>query len=318
MASLKSRSTGVLSAQEWLDLADDPTDGIVFGTSEDEIIEMGTKNAIEGSPKCFKTTFLLTLLLAASKGKTAYPAMPLFGLKPRRVLYFHGEMSKRQIKKRTIGTSRGLERPLDNFFQVRDLDAHLLTTPGQGIIKRHIDEIGPTDVAFDPWQSFIKGHNENDGQEVSKAANFIDQLILDKDVTVWLPVHTGKDSSRGMRGHSYLEGWRDGKIKLTRNKSTLTVNVEPRSSSAIDPFKLRFDEGQLVSCGADGTAWSPQAVKIREVVERAGGKVRREDVGTALGLEGDALRKALGRAEKDGAIIVSSGHIALPSRMDRV
>lgn len=302
----KSRSTGLLTADEWIELPDEPIEGVVFGSPDEEIIEDGSKNIVEGNPKAFKTTFVQSLLLPASKGQTSYPQMPLFS-KPRRVLYLHGEMSKRQIKKRTSCAARGLGRPLNNFLQVRDLDAHLINSNGQTVIERYVREAAPTDIVFDPWQSFIRGHDENNFVEVSKATSFIDRLIVEHSLTVWLPTHTGKDATKGTRGHSSIDGWRDAKIKLVRKNDLLTVTVEPRWAPPLEPFTLRFEDGQMVP--TNGQKWSPQAKRIRAIAQEHGGTVSRQILGTALSLEPEALRKVLYRVSRDGAISYSDTEV---------
>lgn len=315
---LKSRSTGLLTADEWLDLPDAPEDGIVFGNDDEALIESSSKNLIEGPPKNFKTALVMSLLLRASKGETAYSQLPLYSRKPRHVLYLHGELSKRQIRKRTAAAARGMAGPFNNFLQVRDLDAHLINNPGQTIIKRYVQQArerfgpaGDIDVVFDPWQSFIKGHDENNFMEISKATGFIDQMIVDHRLTVWIPTHTGKDGSRGTRGHSSINGWRDALIKTQRKNDILTVTVEPRWAAPQEPFTLRFDDGQMIS--SDGLKWSPRAKEVREVIGKhgSGGVICRATLGSILKLDSDQLRKLLYALKRERAITYSDSSVTI-------
>jgi len=54
----------------------------------------------------------------------------------------------------------------------------------------------PEDVALDPWQAFIIGAEENSYSDMSNATQFCNQLIEDYGVTLWIPIHLGKDRSK--------------------------------------------------------------------------------------------------------------------------
>jgi hypothetical protein len=152
-----SRSV-ILGAEDWfsLDLSTEEREPI-FGTPDNVLIGRETKNLIEAPEKCFKTTFLMRLTLALSCGQTVLPELPVF--KPRNVLYIHGELNKRELQARLIDAAQELPRPLNNFVQGRDLNAHFMESEGQAVIRKMVEDSKPEVLVIDPWQSFIRGHN---------------------------------------------------------------------------------------------------------------------------------------------------------------
>jgi hypothetical protein len=293
----------ILTAEQWLTLPmDTDEERIVLGSASQPIIRTLTKNLIEGPEKSFKTSFLLRLMLGVSCGLTVYSPLPV--LRPRKVLYIHGELSRPEIQERTRSAVVGLKRPLDNFFQVRDLRVHLIQHDNQRHLREIIEEVEPDDLVLDPWQSFIVGHDENEYKEVSRACAYLDRLIEDYGLTVHLATHTGKDRRRGTRGHSVLAGWRDTLTKLERGngQARVTVNIEPRWAAPVNPFTLEFNGGTLIEPGFTISPFTKQAEAIRAVVTMNGGKATREMVSQALGIGAVALRQALKRASDSGAI----------------
>jgi hypothetical protein len=169
----------------------------------------------------------------------------------------------------------------------------------------------PRILLIDPWQSFITRYDENNFKDMSTATDFIDELIEEFGLTVFITTHTGKDQSKGTRGHSSLAGWRDTlfKLKPSGNNLFIEVSVEPRWGEPVEPFGLKFH---------NGTVWprklfQAQAEKIRQYVQDHGGQVTKDDVGQMLGLGAEGLRQDLHRAEKANAIKVDGGNVTLPA-----
>jgi hypothetical protein len=305
-------STRILTAEQWLSLPVDTDEKrIVLGSPSQPIVRTLTKNLIEGPEKSFKTSFLLRLMLGVSRGATVYSPLPVLG--PRKVLYIHGELSSPEIQERTRAAVVDLKRPLDNFFQVRDPQVHLIAKNGQDRLRQMIKEVEPDDLVLDPWQSFIVGHDENEFREVSQACKFIDSLIEDYSVTVHIATHTGKNRTKGTRGHSVLAGWRDTLTRLDRpeGQGRLSVKVDPRWAAPLAPFTLVFDQGTLIERGFTISPFTKQAEAIRDIVKTNNGKATREIVGQELGLGSDALRQALKRAADSGAIKLQDEDVTL-------
>jgi hypothetical protein len=296
--------------QEWinLELNADEKDA-VLGTSENAIVRPKTKNLIEASEKSFKTTFLLRLLGGLSCGETVYPELPVE--RSRRVLYLHGELSDAEIRERTTSAAQSLvAQESANFWQGRALEAHLIEDSGRKKLRELVRTYKPDDLALDPWQAFIIGYEENSYKDMSEATKFCSELIEDYGVTLWIPIHLGKNRSRGARGHSIIAGWRDTRIQLTREDSTLTVGVDPRWGTPPKPFKLRFRDGTLWP-EVDG--FSGRAAQIRQFVKDCGGSAPVSAVSDHLKLpSADAFRKALTRAQLCGAIVKAGDQVILP------
>lgn len=302
-----------LNAEEWFAFETAmPEDQIVFGSTDNVIVGTQTKNLIEAPEKAFKTTFMLRLMLALSCGKTVFPKLPV--LRPRKVLYVHGELALAQIKERTIAAGAGLPRPLKNFTQGKDLRIHLILANGQRVLRDLIDEFRPEDVVLDPWQSFITGFDENEYKDVSKATRFLDEMIERFGVTVYIPTHMGKDHSRGTRGHSSLGGWRDTRFKLDKKKELVTVNIEPRWAAPVEPFALEFRDGTVWSSARN--QFGKQIDDIRRFVQARDGVCTRKEIAVFMRRNGDALRKALRRAEDANAIVVDGECVRLRTHED--
>jgi RecA-family ATPase len=148
--------TFILNAEEWLkaDFGVEESH-VLIGTPDNPIIRPLTKNLVEASDKSFKTTFLLRLTLAMATGTSVYPSLPV--LRPRKILYLHGELAPPELKERLRDAARDLPRPLENFFQGRSLNASLVTPGGQEVLRQVVEIYDPEVLVIDPWQSFIAG-----------------------------------------------------------------------------------------------------------------------------------------------------------------
>lgn len=302
------------TAEEWLslDLTADESE-IVIGSRDQPTIRSFTKNIVEGGEKEFKTTVMKRMMMGLSSGQTVFAQLPA----PRafKVVYVHGELSPAEIQERTRAAAQGLPRPLDKFWQGKDLKINLCTALGQQALKQLVQAYAPEVLVLDPWQSFIPGCDENEFKDVSKATHFLDQLIEDHKITLFLVTHTGKDRNRGTRGHSSLAGWRDTLIRLDRKgKNLVEVKIEPRWAAPVPPFNLKFEKGTVWPTEDDSL--TKQAAQIRDLVKERGGRCKKEDIGNALNLGADALRKALARAKDQGALALAGEEVLLPDHAE--
>jgi hypothetical protein len=312
-----SSTPSFLTAEEWIDLSmETDSSQVVFGSTGQAIVRPQTKNLIQAPEKAFKTTFMLRTMLGLSAGVTVFPQLSV--IKPRRVLYVHGELSPPEIQERTRAAAIALPRPLNNFYQGRDIAIHLGKRAGQNALADLVKEYKPEDLVIDPWQAFIPGFDENEFRDVSRATHFMDQLIEEFGVTIYLVTHMGKDHSRGTRGHSSLAGWRNTLFTLERkkDKEIVEVKIEPRWAAPVKPFNLKFKEGTVWPTEESG--FTGQANKIRAFVLGQGGKSTRQALQEHLELGDDTLRKALSRAEEQKAIVVVGDEVRLPEDHERI
>ncbi len=311
-SALTSKANGsalFLTGEEWLQYRTN-TDGaqVVFGSPTQAIVRAETKNLIVAAEKSYKTSVVLRMMLGLSAGRTVFPQLPV--LRPRKVLYVHGELSPQEIKERTRAAAVGLPNPLGNFVQGRDLRIHLGKSDGQKPLKEIVAEIRPDDLVLDPWQGFIPGFDENEFRDVSRATHFMDMLIAEFGVTIYLVTHTGKDHSRGTRGHSSLAGWRDTIFNLERKKELVTVKIEPRWAAPVEPFNLEFRNGTVWP--TDKSGFTRQAEEIRKFLRLQNGFSTRKQIAAHLGADSDAVRKALKRAQEANAIVIDGNQVRLP------
>jgi hypothetical protein len=308
-AAVNPPSSGnlIMSAEDWLNTNFSDAE-VLIGKPENPLVRPLTKNLVQAPEKAFKTTFLMRLTLGISTGETVFSSLPVANA--QKVLYLHGELAPAELKERLLEAAAGLKRPLENFFQGKSLNANLLTAKGQDTILELGKQYEPQIVALDPWQSFIPGADENVFRDVSVATAFMDKLIAECGVTVFVAIHEGKDSSRGARGHSSLGGWRDTLFALKRTGTVLTVRVEPRWASPPDDLKLTFRGGTLWE--GDGPRWTKQEEKMRTLLLANNCRLTRDQIGFGLGLEGSTLRMALTRAQKRNAIELDGGIVRLP------
>jgi RecA-family ATPase len=239
---IRGQTRIVMNGDEWrkLDIhVDEKT--LIVGTKEQPVFSVQEKMIIEAPEKSFKTTFTLPLAIGIATGTSHFGALPIVGR--RRVLYLHGELSPQQLKDRLEAASKGITS-LTEFYQGKDITAHLVRPQGQVAIQELLKEVEPHVLVIDPLQGFMSGCDENSFKEVSPALEFIDRLIALYKISVILNVHQGKDRDRGARGHSSLGGWRDARIVLTRSEDLVSVNVEPRWAES-SQFILEFHDGTL-------------------------------------------------------------------------
>ncbi len=307
--SLERGRALVYSAEEWLSLKFEKCDAVV-GTPKQAIVRPYTKNIVEAPEKSYKTSWLLRLLLGLSVGQTVFPTLPV--RRPYRVLYLHGELSPPELKDRISSAIVGLPRPLDNFFQGRDLRLNLIEPSGKQALSRLIQDYKPEVLALDAWQSFITGYDENLFKDVSQAVHFLDTLIENHGLTFFMAIHQGKDRQRGARGHSLLAGWRDTRFRLERSNGLVTVYTDPRWAAPVPPFRLEF---------AQGTLWPTdelpqQAQWLAKLVKKAGGECSRKELQRKTEMTPAAFRKALQRAKDAGALVVK-GDTVIVAGCDR-
>ena len=113
-------------------------------------------------------------------------------------------------------------------------------------------------LVIDTLARSMTGGSENDGADMGQLIQTADYIREAFDATVMFIHHTGKDSSRGARGHSSLRAAADTEIAVagTRTVRTATVTKQrdlptgERTQFELEPIKIGVDEDgeDIVSC----------------------------------------------------------------------
>ena len=120
-------------------------------------------------------------------------------------------------------------------------------------------------VFIDTLSRALCGGNENDSEDMGAGIAGADTIRLATGATVFLIHHTGKDESRGARGHSSLKGAIDTEIEVTKTGSVHLATVTKQRdlvSGARYAFMLHVVE---LGRDADGDPVTTCVVKPAEV-----------------------------------------------------
>jgi len=188
-----------------------------------------------GSGKSFLT---LDLIGAIGRGD------PWFGHRTQRapIIYIclegsHGLANRVEAYTTEIGSLPGLNIIIEPYRLV-DLndEAALLNS----IKKAHIE--GAV-IIIDTLAQATAGLDENNGNDMTRAIAACQRVQAETDGLVILIHHTGKDSNRGLRGHSSLIGALDAAIEVSGGKDVprkwVSAKVKDGESGNEYPFALR-------------------------------------------------------------------------------
>jgi len=201
---------------------------------------------------------------------------PFVGLKTdkSRVLYLQFELGMAVLQQRMASTGRSY----DGVYVGTSFDLLLDSANGQGKLRTAIDAVKPQVVILDPLYKLMRG-DENESQDLLVVLNFLDNMIEEFDCSFVLVHHMGKDSRRGARGSSVLEGYPDAYIELKKLEHSLKLCPKLLRHSALptqdievvmDKFEFVLKEEQLAMptikqrvlgyIGASLTPVSPRAL----------------------------------------------------------
>jgi len=219
---------------------------IVFDPSSvDELIEdvlvAGGMSVWYGEPGSGKTTLLLDAMLRMPRAK------PWLGKRiQRRAAVLVAAESPNSVRIRLeafrrqhgddIGSFGLIPAPLNLMDPSADVD-HLIDL----IIKEEKRLPVPVGlIAVDTVARVMPGANENAGEDMSRLVAAGDRIRKDTGAHVAFIHHTGKDASKGARGHSSLKGAIDTEIEVTYNKSTgiRTLEITKQRDLSTEGMKL--------------------------------------------------------------------------------
>jgi AAA domain len=98
-------------------------------------------------------------------------------------------------------------------------------------------------IVIDTLARSMTGGNENAGEDMSKAIDGANRLQDKLEAHVMLVHHSGKDLSKGSRGHSSLKGAADTEIELSKDENTGVICARVQKQKDLEsggcyPFKL--------------------------------------------------------------------------------
>lgn len=215
------------------------------------------------------------------------------------VLYVAAERERVLIARvRDWATAHGLEQP-PHSFAILAGNPQLLQQEGWREIQEAVAEVRPRIVVFDTLAQVTIGVKENDGAEMSRVVGRLDMIrrqIADqgKAGTVLTIGHTGKDETRGMRGHSSLKGRADYEIMVTRTGETIKTTVTKLNCAPEPPPRsYRLENGILISLGETAPDISDRSARAHDWLIAQGGTGTTGDAAKALGLDPKTARTAM-------------------------
>jgi archaellum biogenesis ATPase FlaH len=271
-----------------------------------QLLGSGSMAIVYGESGTGKTFFALDLGLSIAAGTK------FFGRRVRRagVVYIAAEAG-RGIENRVEAHKREIGGPVDMPFAAIVAPVNLCATNGD--IDKLIAVVTAADIGrtveliiIDTLSRVMAGGNENQPDDMGAFVRNVDRLRAETGAAVVVVHHSGKDASRGARGHSLLRAATDTEIEVTRDEtakvSTARVTkqreylTEGSLSFTLKAVDLGFDQdGDPVgSCVVE--------VTITESENHAPNKRLPDSARIALSI----LQKTISEA---GAVPPASNHI---------
>ena len=196
-----------------------------------------------GAPKCCKSWLGLDIAVSVA---SETPCLGYFDVAdPGGALVYMAEDALATVKDRILGICR--HRGLD--LQTLPLD--VITAPSlrldlerdQERLVEAVHRLKPRLLLLDP---FVRLHriDENNSGDVSQLLGYLRELQRRYDLAIVVTHHArkngpaGAQAGQGLRGSGDLHAWGDSNLYLRRTRDTLTLTVEHRAASSLDPFKI--------------------------------------------------------------------------------
>ncbi len=124
-----------------------------------------------------------------------------------------------------------------DFFREEDIAGFIEA------IASTLGEVKPRLIVIDTLARSMPGGNENAGEDMGKAIDGAGALQTAFGSHVCLVHHSGKDTTRGTRGHSSLKGAVDTEIELTKDDAAKIITAEVTKQKDLEqgqrfPFRL--------------------------------------------------------------------------------
>jgi hypothetical protein len=199
---------------------------------------------VGGEPKCCKSFLALDVAVSVAAGTPCLRQFPV--PQAGRVLLYAAEDALSIVGRRLGGICAAAGLIL------ADLDIQVITAPTVRLDleadRRSLDEtvsaLRPRLLVLDP---FVRLHriDENASGEVAPLLAFLRELQRRHGVAVLVVHHSKKGAGRiragqALRGSSEFHAWGDSNLYLHRQGNDLTLTVEHRAESCIQPVSLEL------------------------------------------------------------------------------
>jgi putative DNA primase/helicase len=194
--------------------------------------------ALYGPSGSGKGFLLVDMIAAVREGRRWFG----YRVKPARVLYVVLE-GKAGIPKRFAAWEQVNERPFPDGVHFL-FESFRLTERADVLgLAAAIETAGGAElIVIDTLNRAAPGADENSPQDMGRVLESVKELQAMTGGMVLLVHHTGKDASKGMRGHSSLFGGMDAVIEVTRSgesRSWSNGKQKEEKDGESHPFQLR-------------------------------------------------------------------------------
>jgi hypothetical protein len=196
-----------------------------------------------GAPKCCKSWLGLDIAVSVA---SATPCLGTFAVGDSgSALIYMAEDTLSIVKARLEGICRSRR------IAFAELPLDVITAPAlrldlerdQERLNDAVARLRPRMLLLDP---FVRLHriDENNSGDVSVLLGYLRKLQREHDVAIIVTHHarkngpTGTQAGQGLRGSGDLHAWGDSNLYLRRSRDALTLTVEHRASSALEPLNL--------------------------------------------------------------------------------
>lgn len=203
-----------------------PMEPLIYG-----VLDKRTVNIVAGWRASFKSFLVLDFALCLATGK---PWLDRQAQRAKHVLYVVGEGAyglDKRVSAWEVAWRRDTSTAPITFMEARDLWRG--GRPYLYDVEAVCRSLGADVLIFDTLSTVFPGADDNSSADMPALVGALTDTRGEIDGTVILVHHTGKDQSRGARGHSSLEGNVD---------QVLAVSAEERLVT-LKPSKVKDEDG---------------------------------------------------------------------------
>lgn len=212
----------------------------------DGLLDQGTLAIVYGKPNCGKSFVALDLAGCIATGRPWNGRDTAAGL----VVYLaaeggagiHKRVQALVTEKRIPDEAPFMLAPCSVDLFATDVDLRAILEDVKKLVSRH----GPLRLVVIDTLARVFGGDENSGRDMGQLLRNLDRLREATGATVLVIHHTGKDASKGSRGHSSLLGAVDTEIEIV---DRMIRTTKQRDHEPLDP-EIRFSL-QTVDLGFD-------------------------------------------------------------------